>query len=331
MTPPPPDDGGGPAATKRISWSQNGEDVRLWRVFDAFSHGHYVEVGAYEPDIDSISRSFYERGWDGLVVEPVAEIAERYAQERPRDTVVAVAAGSEHTESTFHVIQGTGLSTQSAHQAQEHLHRGLPHQERVIPVRPLADLVRESGLDPIHFMVIDVEGSEEAVLKGAALDRIRPWVVIVEATKPMESEATWQEWESIVLESGYLLAADDGLNRFYVAEERAELAEPLVTPPNPIDNFVQFGHKQTLDELQGLRHEVEALRDDLRMATDQLAGREETDTELQELRDSCERLRAESGALSEQLAVAHDALAGMSRSRSWRWTAPLRALRGHRS
>jgi len=43
-----------------VSYAQNFEDVMLARAFPG-AEGFYVDVGANDPDIDSVTRVFYER------------------------------------------------------------------------------------------------------------------------------------------------------------------------------------------------------------------------------------------------------------------------------
>ena len=53
-----------------ISYAQNFEDVILWRALKHVENGFYIDIGAQDPVIDSVSRGFYEKGWRGLHVEP---------------------------------------------------------------------------------------------------------------------------------------------------------------------------------------------------------------------------------------------------------------------
>src|SRR5688572_4513997 len=48
------------------SFAQNGEDVRLWRIFANQGPGFYVDVGAGDPTADSVTRLFYDSGWTGI-------------------------------------------------------------------------------------------------------------------------------------------------------------------------------------------------------------------------------------------------------------------------
>jgi hypothetical protein len=44
------------------SYAQNFEDVTLWRALRDVEAGFYVDVGAWDPDLDSVTRAFSERG-----------------------------------------------------------------------------------------------------------------------------------------------------------------------------------------------------------------------------------------------------------------------------
>jgi len=80
-----------------ISYAQNFEDVMLWRALKHIEHGCYVDVGAQHPVIDSVSKAFYERGWRGIHIEPVAHYAELLRLDRPDEKVLQAKARSNST------------------------------------------------------------------------------------------------------------------------------------------------------------------------------------------------------------------------------------------
>jgi len=53
-----------------ISYSQNLEDVMLWRALKHIEQGFYVDVGANDPTFLSVTHAFYERGWHGINIDP---------------------------------------------------------------------------------------------------------------------------------------------------------------------------------------------------------------------------------------------------------------------
>jgi hypothetical protein len=87
------------------------------------------------------------------------------------------------------------------------------------------------------FLKIDVEGFEKEAIEGNDWQRYRPWIILVESTKPMSQEETYQQWEDILLDNSYIHVYSDGLNRFYIASEHGELISSFKYPPNVFDNF----------------------------------------------------------------------------------------------
>jgi len=58
------------------SYAQNFEDVMLWRALKHVEKGFYVDIGAQDPLVDSVSLAFYEHGWRGVNVEPTQQYSE---------------------------------------------------------------------------------------------------------------------------------------------------------------------------------------------------------------------------------------------------------------
>jgi FkbM family methyltransferase len=234
-----------------ISYAQNFEDIVLWRALSGISNGRYVDVGAADPVLDSVTKLFYDRGWTGLNIEPVAEYAARLRDMRPRDVVAEACAGTAEGDVTLYEVPGTGLSSVSPTSV-DALRDEFGVVERTVPVRPLTNLLRDAELadGPIHFLKIDVEGAELDVINGLDLDRIRPWIVVVESTEPRRRVDTSAEWDHLLIEHRYVFTLHDGLNRFYVAAEHPEIAETLSYPACIFDHpFVTAGHAEALDAL----------------------------------------------------------------------------------
>ena len=94
-----------------VSYSQNAEDVRLWRVFRHVENGFYVDVGAADPNVDSVTRLFYEHGWSGINIEP-SPCFETLSEARTRDVNLRVAIGeSEGSVPFFLTYPYLGMST----------------------------------------------------------------------------------------------------------------------------------------------------------------------------------------------------------------------------
>lgn len=219
-----------------LSYAQNFEDVMLWRALGHIPNGVYVDVGAQHPRIDSISRAFYEHGWRGTHIEPVPAFAEMLRQDRPDETVLQLAIGAADGILELNVFADTGLSTAIRDYAERHQNeRGYEVQRIQVPVLTLNTALGSLEGKDVHWLKIDVEGFEEQVLRGWRSERLRPWVLVVEATIPNSPETDYENWDPLVTAAGYRFVYFDGLNRFYIADEHAELADAFLVPPNIFD------------------------------------------------------------------------------------------------
>lgn len=213
----------------------------LWRALKLFGPGNYVDVGANHPTQDSVTRSLYERGWRGINIEPVRHYYEALCDERPLDTNLCMAMGDQEGELVFFESADTGLSTLSQEMAELQQAEGIPFVQRTVQTKRLADICNQylSITTPFHFLKIDVEGFERNVLQGMDFQRWRPWIILIEAAFDKSPE-----WEELILQAGYQPALSDGINRYYVAQEKLELLVPLSMPPNFLDEFqLCYGHR----------------------------------------------------------------------------------------
>lgn len=216
-----------------LSYAQNMEDYHLSLAFAGKPRGTYIDVGGGHPVAGSVSFWFYKRGWDGIVVEPQAELAHLHRRLRPRDKVAQVLVGADDTEKDFYVFdRWHGLSTTVGEHARA---AGAEFQTLRLPSISLAELCRLHELRSIDFLKIDVEGAEADVIAGADWDHFRPGIVLVESVAPLSNEPTWHKWEAQLLSKGYRFVLFDTLNRFYVAEERKDLLATMPTERAPWD------------------------------------------------------------------------------------------------
>ena len=225
-----------------ISYAQNFEDVMLHRALKDVDKGCYIDVGAHDPVNDSVTKAFYDVGWRGINIEPVNEWFERLQQDRPDDINLQFAVGGREGEADFYEVIGTGLSTMDESIAKRHAKKhGLALKIYKVPIIKLTTVCEKHIEADIHFLKIDVEGTELSVLKGFNLKKFRPWIIVVESTLPGTEKQKFKVLDAILLAADYEYIMFDGLNRFYIAKEHAKLKKRLMTPPNVFDGFVLSG------------------------------------------------------------------------------------------
>ncbi|TNE95256.1 MAG: FkbM family methyltransferase [Gammaproteobacteria bacterium] len=291
-----------------VSYAQNFEDVMLWRALKHVEKGFYIDVGANDPILDSVTKAFYEKGWRGINIEPVEQWFERLLEDRPRDINLNIAVGAEAGELNFYEIPDTGLSTTELAIAEHHeAESGYKAVERTVLMRTLAEVCQQYHLSPIHFLKIDVEGGEKKVLEGLDLNAVRPWIIVVESTLPNTQTEDYQCWEPILLGAGYDYVYFDGLNRFYIAKEQEKLRSAFTVPPNVFDEFIMSQQRDA--ELRATQSEAREV---------------EVAAQLKAVRQELHEIH-QSNHYHWQLAEARQQqIEALLKSKSWRFTAPLR-------
>lgn len=221
-----------------ISHAQNFEDVMLERAFGEVEDGFWVDVGAWDPDVDSVTRHFYDRGWRGVNIEPNPKYLALLKSKRQRDVNLGVAVGAQAGRAAITLIHGTGMSTLNPDIAAGHSSLGYEQEVIDVELRSLNSIFDEYAQQEVHFLKIDCEGAEAEVINAFDLRKMRPWIILVEATKPLSREQTHGAWEPHLLANDYEFAYFDGVNRFYVAAEHADLKRHFEIPPNIFDSFI---------------------------------------------------------------------------------------------
>ena len=338
-----------------VSYAQNYEDVMLLRALRNIEHGFYVDVGAQDPVADSVTRLFYERGWRGINIDPVEYWYRRLCEDRPEDVNLNIAVGNDPGPLKLFEVLDSGLSTVDESFARRHEQAGFALRERLVPCRRLDSTLDEYKPGTIHFLKIDCEGAERSVLESIDLGRWRPWIILLEATEPNSQVPTHGQWEGLLTSSGYVFAYADGLNRFYVANEKQDLLAAFLVPPNVFDGFVTRSESDAVRRVAYLDSELgQAVQRESDLGAklfslgSQLQFMEERlvrlSTELHEANATSAALRQSHEQVSRNLDAAHNEirrledldrrrvfveaeLALIKKSTSWRLTAPLRRVR----
>ncbi len=211
----------------RITYAQNKEDIILSAFFAHLKKGFYVDVGANHPDTLSVTKYFYDQGWNGINIEPSPTLYKEITQQRPRDINLNIGAADKPGELTLREYpEGDGLSTfsveaqKSYQEPTSEYHRNTGRfEDRVVDVKPLSQIFDEIKVETINFMNIDVEGFEYQVIKGNNWAKYRPQVICIEANHIV------QDWRPLLEKAHYDLVFFDGLNNYYVAHECSKIAQ----------------------------------------------------------------------------------------------------------
>ena len=230
-----------------VSYAQNFEDVMLRRVFHDVEAGFYVDVGAWEPEFDSVTKALYDAGWHGINIEP-GPVFPKLAAARPRDINLPMALGAKAGRIALHVhhVDNTvlGTSTLQVQPPPQVAGAGMRVEEIEVEVRTLAQVLDEHAAEQhIHVLKIDAEGSELDILQGADWQRHRPELLVIEATHPRSQERNDEAWAPLLTAAGYHAVWFDGLNAWFLRTESMIRASAFRTPPNVFDDFRVYDHE----------------------------------------------------------------------------------------
>lgn len=193
------------------SWSQEGEDIVLRRIFERQKDGFYVDVGAHHPKRFSNTYLFYRRGWSGINIDAMPGSMSSFEKTRPRDVNIEMGVAQSTGELDYYVFNEPALNGFSADLADEREKASNPYFVKEVikvAVLPLSEiLTHHLGGKNIDFMSVDVEGLDLEVLKSNDWTKYRPKFVLAEVLKSSLHEIEAHPIAVFMKSKGYVLYA----------------------------------------------------------------------------------------------------------------------------
>jgi FkbM family methyltransferase len=177
---------------QRKSFALNGLDLKLLPYLN-YRKGFFVEAGAND-GLTQSNTYYFERykGWRGMLVEPIPELAQRCRSNRPRcivESCALVEAGLPSAEISLRyanlmsVVDG---AFKSKEEEERHVQTGCDIQNITpstlqVPVATMSALLDKHGIKRVDFLSLDVEGYELNALRGIDFERHAPGFMLIEA------------------------------------------------------------------------------------------------------------------------------------------------------
>jgi len=194
------------------SYSQEGEDMILRRVFEHRSIGFYVDVGAHHPKRFSNTYYFYKRGWSGINIDAMPGSMKLFKRLRPRDINLEIPVGPGLNSLTYFIFNEPALNGFDARLSQQR--DSSDNAYNVIKTIDLQTRTLESILDEflpqnktIDFLSVDVEGLDLEVLKSNNWKKYKPEYILVEILDSSLSELHSNEINKFMKSHGYKIYA----------------------------------------------------------------------------------------------------------------------------
>lgn len=194
------------------SYSQEGEDMILRRLFENRKTGFYVDIGAHHPARFSNTYFFYKRGWRGINIDAMPGSMRAFNTFRPRDINLEQAVSEIARTLDFYIFNEPALNGFNARLSHE---RDLSAdafkilETKKLQTRRLDSILNEylPEKQSIDFMSIDVEGLDLKVLKSNDWTRYRPEVVLIEVLNGTFPELLTNDTSSYLRAQGYEIFA----------------------------------------------------------------------------------------------------------------------------
>lgn len=192
------------------SYSQWGEDRLVWEFFEGRTDGFFLEAGAYHPVQLSQTCLLEKRGWHGVLVEPLPDNAQAFADQRPNSRLVTMALGDPGQageELTFVVPDGETSLARLLEPGE-----AVPEGERVsrVPLTTLTRVLDESEATRLNYLSLDLEGYELPALRGLDFERWRPDLIVI------EDRVENLDQHRFLWSQGFHLVYRTGSNNWYV-------------------------------------------------------------------------------------------------------------------
>lgn len=190
------------------SYSQEGEDMILRRIFEKQQNGFYVDVGAHHPKRFSNTYFFYKKGWRGINIDATPGSMKLFKKTRKKDINIEVPISEKEQTSTYYIFNEPALNSFSKELSEERIEKS---KYQLVELKELKTQTLSSVLDrylknnlQIDFLNVDVEGEDLSVLKSNDWTKYIPKVIIVEILKNSIETIAEHEIYSFLKDMNYI-------------------------------------------------------------------------------------------------------------------------------
>jgi hypothetical protein len=193
------------------SYSQEGEDMILRRLFEHKKYGFYVDVGAHHPKRFSNTYFFYRKGWSGINIDAMPGSMRPFRLLRSRDINLETAVSQEKKELIYYMFNEPALNGFSEQLSENEYNTGNYYvvAKKKLTTRPLFEILDKylpKGQE-IDFLTVDVESLDFEVLKSNNWEKYNPKAIVVELLHSTLEELGEDEMSVFLQERGYRLFA----------------------------------------------------------------------------------------------------------------------------
>jgi len=196
----------------RKSYSQEGEDLILKRLFEKKPHGFFVDVGAHHPKRFSNTYLLYKKGWTGINIDPMPGSMKCFNSVRKKDINLEFGVGLKEEILDYYVFNDPALNGFSSEISEKRSNdNSIFKIEKKIQVNTYRlSTILDTYLPKnqvIDLLTIDVEGMDLEVLKSNDWDAYKPRYIIIEILSLNFSHIKEDEIYDFLTDHNYVIFA----------------------------------------------------------------------------------------------------------------------------
>jgi len=205
------------------SYSQEGEDMILRRLFEKQQSGFYVDVGAHHPKRFSNTYFFYKLGWNGINIDAMPNSMKPFERIRPRDINIEKPVSDKKQILTYYAFNEPALNGFSKELSEERDGKGnyFIQFTKDIETSTLTEIL-DNNLpinQYIDFLSIDVEGLDFMVLKSNNFEKYKPKVILIEILGSSLNDIESNEISKYLKEYNYSIYAKAVNTVIFISDE----------------------------------------------------------------------------------------------------------------
>lgn len=167
-----------------FSYSQEGEDVILERIFEEKQVGFFIDIGAHHPTKFSNTYKFYLKGWRGVNIDATPGSMEPFKMLRPEDVNIELGVTDKEGELIYYIFDEPALNTFSKERVDFLLKntRFKLNKTVLVHTKSLKQIMEQCVPlnKQIDFLTIDVEGLDYDILLTNDWSMYRPYILLIE-------------------------------------------------------------------------------------------------------------------------------------------------------
>lgn len=193
------------------SYSQEGEDMLLRRIFEKKKVGFYVDVGAHHPFRFSNTYYLYKQGWQGINIDAMPGSMVLFRRFRSRDINLEIPISNGEQVLTYFAFNEPALNSFSEELSRERDGKnGYFIQQKIkLQTSKLSSVLDKhlpNGTE-IDLLSIDVEGLDLDILWSIDWNKYKPKIILVEILGKSFSDIENGEIAIFLKQYGYTVFA----------------------------------------------------------------------------------------------------------------------------